>query len=119
MSGEIATLLDRLSAARGRDQRLDSEIALYLDDEASRQNDPPCYTASVDLCIELVARVLPGWHWHVGFGPKGVMPYAYLSNGKMRQEATAGTVPLALLIALFRVLEIERHSRPHGGRQKT
>jgi len=107
---KIASLLDRLSAASGRDRRLDCEIARYLDDATSEQDDPPCYTASVDLCIELVARVLPDWHWHIGYGPKGVIPYAYLSNGNNRQEATAGTVPLALLIALFRALAVEAKS---------
>ena len=43
---------------------------------------------------------MPGWHWHVGYGPKGVMPYASISNGKIRCEAIAATVPLALLTTL-------------------
>ena len=24
--------------------------------------------------------VLPAWHWHIGYGPRGVVPYAVLTN---------------------------------------
>ncbi len=50
---------------------------------------------------------MPGCHWHVGYGPKGVMPYASLSNGKIRCEAIATTVPFALLIATLEAHKIK------------
>ena len=53
-------------------------------------------------CSDLVKRVLPGWHWHVGYGPEGVLPYASLYSEQRLYEATAGTVPLAPLSALLR-----------------
>jgi hypothetical protein len=59
------------------------------------------FTSSIDLCVSLIERVLPGWHWHVGFGPKGVLPYASVYTNQLHYEAMAGTVPLALLSALL------------------
>lgn len=108
MKDEVAQLSERVRAATGSDRQLDSEIARCLENPSRNRGDPPRYTASVDLCIELIERVRPGWHWHVGYGPKGVMPYAFLSNGKVRHEATASTVPLALLTALLETMATER-----------
>ena len=95
----LARLLKRLRAATGRDKALDRAIARGL--EAGGHRTPaPDYTASVDACLALLHRVLPGWHWHVGYGPRGILPYAVVDKGERRHEATAPTVPLALLTAL-------------------
>ena len=102
MTDDLRLLLKRVQAATGRDERLDREIALRLDEVAENLGTHPTYTGSVDCCLELIERVLPGWHWHVGYGPKGIMPYASLVRGDARFEAIAPTVPLALLIALLR-----------------
>ena len=100
MSTDLADLLARVRAATGSDRDLDAAIADRLD-QGGRGADVPPYTSSVDACLDLVDRVLPGWHWHVGYGPQGVVPYAALANGPARHEASAPTVPLALLSALL------------------
>ncbi len=103
MPDEMAKLLRRVRSATGCDQRLDRDIARCLEDTPDRREDPPSYTGSVGACISLLQRVMPGWRWHVGFGPRGIMPYASLSKGTVRREAMASTVPLALLTALLEV----------------
>ena len=102
MADKFAKLLERVQAATGADRRLDSDIANCFEAEPGERRNPPGYTSSTDLCIDLVKRVLPGWHWHVGYGPKGVLPYASLYTERLHYEAIAGTVPLALLSALLR-----------------
>jgi len=61
--------------------------------------------------IALSPAVLPGWAWHVGHGARGIFPYASLhpkcpagDGSEPRAEATAPTVPLALLQALVKAL---------------
>ncbi len=100
MSADIADLLARVRAATGHDVDLDAAIDAELPLDGA---DAPAYTASVDACLALIGHALPGWHWHVGYGAKGVMPYARVSDrtNTHRAEATAATVPLALLDALL------------------
>lgn len=73
MRSDLTQLSKRVRAATGRDNDLDRSIAELLDHGAA---EVPAYTGSVDACIDLVHRVLPGWSWHVGYGPRGVVPYA-------------------------------------------
>lgn len=98
MTSDLEDLLQRITGATGADGELDRLIAERLE-----PSDPPRavpdYTASVDSCLGLIARVLPGWAWHVGFGPRGIFPYATLQDDRDRFEALAPTVPLALLQA--------------------
>lgn len=112
-SEEIArleTLLARLATLNGRDHELDTVIAEWLDNRTDAAAVPP-YTASVDRCLELLHRRLPDWHWHLGYGANGVLPYAVLTRGDRRHEAMAATVPLALLTALARAcLALARES---------
>lgn len=91
-------LRDRLQRATGSDRGLDQELARLLD--AGHAGDPPDYTASVDRAIELIRASLPGWRWHVGWSASGVVPYARVSRPGLALEATAPTIPLALLKAL-------------------
>lgn len=94
-------LVDKLARATGSDPDLDAAIAAQF---GGRSADPPPYTGSVDACIDLVHAQLAGWGWHVGFGPSGVLPYAALHDDTRRVEASAPTVPLALLRALAAAL---------------
>jgi hypothetical protein len=97
----LRDLLERLTAAEGHDVRLDRAIAETLDPRPAATEAPePDYTASVDRCLDLLHRVLPGWHWHVGFGATGLLPYGFVSGAGGRFEPTAPTVPLALLVAI-------------------
>lgn len=91
-------LLAAVKAATGADRALDRAIHDALGESADADEAPP-YTASVDACLELIHRALPGWGWHVGFGPRGIIPYASLHKDEERFEASAPTVPLALLAA--------------------
>ncbi|MDJ0941847.1 MAG: hypothetical protein QNJ30_00155 [Kiloniellales bacterium] len=99
MTTELDDLLQRIAGATGADSELDREIADRLE-RADRPNPVPDYTASVDSCLGLIGRILPGWHWHIGFGPRGIFPYATLQDGEDLFEAMAPTVPLALLHAV-------------------
>ena len=123
MTRELEDLLQRIGEATGADAALDRLIAERLE-----RSDPseavPDYTASVDSCLALIARVLPGWAWHIGFGPRGIFPYATLHDDRDRCEALAPTVPLALLQAAVqarRALALrgespgESHAQPSGG----
>lgn len=101
MASRLADLLEEIEGVTGADRGLDRRIAEVLE-----QPDPaaqvPDYTASVDHCIALIGRVLPHWAWHVGYGPRGILPYATLHDEEERFEAVAPTVPLALLAALLK-----------------
>ena len=99
MTGDLERLLVELQDASGADRALDRRIAAVLEGLAADEAAPD-YTASVDCCLALIGRVLPGWHWHIGFGPRGIFPYATLEDGEARFEALAPTVPLALLQAV-------------------
>lgn len=92
------SLADRLTRASGPDSGLDGEIARTLG--VAQQG----YTGSVDAARALVASLLPGWHLHVGFDVGGVLPYAALNRDDRHWEATAPTVPLAILRAAVAVL---------------
>ena len=97
----LRALLNRVQAATGRDRKIDQDILNNLD-EATPGQPVPEYTSSVDLCLALIEQDLPEWHWHVGYGPNGVIPYAFVENDQVRFEAQASTVPLALLTVLLK-----------------
>lgn len=89
--------LDRLlEGAHGADPAIDRAVVAAFG--AGESGDG--YSASLERCTALLERVLPGWSWHVGSGPSGVLPYARLRHGGERVSAEAATVPLALLKAI-------------------
>jgi len=109
-AGKAEAALRYLQGITGADVKADALIGEAV---AALAGDPPAanepYTASVDQCLQLIHQLLPKWHWHTGFGVKGITPYAMLSSGdeagkEERFEASAPTVPLALLIVLFQAL---------------
>ena len=93
-----------MAAATGADRALDAAIHEALDDP---EDEAPAYSASVDACLALIHRRLPDWAWHVGFGPRGIVPYATLHKDEERHEADAPTVPLALLAVALAALRSE------------
>ncbi len=108
----LLNLQDLISAATGKEPELDRKIAQLLLGETGSPPEP--YTSSVDKCIELISKRLSGWHWHIGHGPSGILPYASLrkthdpaSSDGMRVEALAPTVPLALLKAAVQAAIVE------------
>lgn len=110
-ANELAALRDRIAAATGSDAALDREIARLLDPGEPGDNPGGGYSGSVDACVALIGRAAPDWHWHVGHGPSGVLPYAALTRDgpeETRMEAVAPTVPLALLRALVDAVMGER-----------
>ena len=98
-------LLKQIDTASGSDPDLDSAVQDVLGDLPPDQMEHPRYTSSVDACIVLIEKHMPGGHWHVGFGPRGIEPYASLTVGTERWESHAPTVPLALLSALLKALK--------------
>lgn len=96
------TILQNLAAglaeAGGGDGALDQQLAVGLGQPAAD------YTQSVPACQGLTASLLPGWHLHLGYDARGLFPYAALSWGTFHVEATAPTVPLAILRALVNAL---------------
>lgn len=106
----LTRLAAEITAATGADPALDRHLAEVLHDDPDAEG-PHDYSGSVDACLRLIARVAPDWHWHVGHGPDGILPYAALSKGEAndrRFESAAPTVPLALLGALLQALIAER-----------
>jgi hypothetical protein len=99
----IQGLLKRVEAALGADRDLDRAIAAALDPGAAPAAVPD-YTGSIPACLALFMARLPGWRWHLGWGPTGVLPYARATRGDTRIEAEAPTVPLALLAVLLGAL---------------
>ena len=81
MTAELTDLLRRVRAATGHDPTLDAALAAGLE---HRTAEIPADTASVDACLALVHRVLPGWGWHVGYDARGVIPYAAVAKGQTR-----------------------------------
>ena len=114
MTAALEDLLKKIAGATGADAALDRLIADRLE-PGTPPEAVPDYTASVDSCLALIGRVLPGWAWHVGFGPRGILPYATLHDDEDRFEALAPTVPLALLhtvVEARRALERRGRGRP-------
>lgn len=112
MENDDDELMRLLVQATGSDRQIDRRLAALTGDDGA---SPPDYTASVDRCIELLHRLLPGWSWHVGWNATGVLPYATLHDAARRVEAAAPTVPLALLKAIVRaraLLETAEALRP-------
>jgi hypothetical protein len=97
---ELQGLLHRIQSETGHSREIDRDIGRQLGGVPSGHQSPD-YTASIDACLALISRVLPGWHWHVGYGANGVFPYASVANERVRFEAQASTVPLALLTVLL------------------
>lgn len=100
-TARLTDLLARLRTATGPDAALDREIAEAMGGPITGGEEAPAYTASLDRCFDLLHRIAPGWHWHVGFGVTGVLPYAALALGPQRFEASAPTVPVALLSVIL------------------
>ena len=120
-NAELARLQARLQQATGSDRDLDRAIRRVLEPSggASDSTPAPAYSGSVPLCMALVRRRLPDWRLHLGYGVRGIFPYAALSRrSDERFEATAPTVPLAILRALAATLQAHRpdsSSQPSAG----
>jgi hypothetical protein len=100
---DLGALAAAIARATGPDAKLDAALhELLAPGDAA---DPPRYTGSVDSSLELLHALLPGWHWHVGHGANGILPYAAVSQGETRFAADAPTVPLALLRAALQAVE--------------
>jgi len=121
MALQLQTLKRRLAGATGQDRDLDRAIAEIVD-RGAPATGAHGYTSSVDACLALIGAVLPDWHWHVGHGPNGILPYASLSKetivadgGSARVEATAATVPIALLHAMVKALIMDEKEHEELG----
>ncbi|MBC7952980.1 MAG: hypothetical protein H7Z12_14330 [Rhodospirillaceae bacterium] len=90
-------LAERLEAATGGDAGLDGMLAQSL------SLPEIAYTGSVEAARDLVEAALPGWHLHVGFDVSGLFPYAAITQGDTHVEASAPTVPLAILRAALKL----------------
>ena len=87
---ELADLLARSTGAEAAlDQALAGGFAVPVED----------FTASVDAARRLAVAALPGWKFHVGYDAGGMFPYAALTLDDLHVEASAPTVPLAILRA--------------------
>ena len=110
---ELQKLESRIIAVTGQDRELDRLLTATLAN-GKRGGSVLEYSSSVDACLALVGEILPGWHWHIGHGPDGVLPYAALrkdigtTDDELNVEAIAPTVPLALLHAIVKALLVEQ-----------
>ncbi len=113
MLSSLHSLKQRIESGNGADRDLDADIEKIL---CGPSDHPPDYTASVDRCLELLHGVLPNWHWHLGRGATGMMPYATLSKGRTSVSADGTTVPQVLLAVIVRAL-IEQRRRKTASNQ--
>ena len=119
---EFARLSAHLQRASGCDRDLDRAIERVLGPcgGALDSSPAPAYSGSIPLCMSLVRRCLPDWRLHLGYGVRGIFPSAALSHrAGERFEASAPTVPLAILRALAETLQArltEASGRPTAGR---
>lgn len=90
-------LAERLERATGSDGGLDELLAKSL------RLPVAAYTGSAESARALALAALPGWHLHVGFDATGLFPYAAISRGDIHVDASAPTVPLALLRAVLKL----------------
>jgi hypothetical protein len=125
----LQSLLSRVEAATGPDRKIDLDVARALVPDLV---DPPItinlyltgrevrapefilwrYTASVDACIALADRVLPGWWWSIerfgGAHPRRGFFMARMFTAVMPEEreikelASANTASLAMLACILR-----------------
>ncbi|MCS6780624.1 MAG: hypothetical protein NZ555_13095 [Geminicoccaceae bacterium] len=103
---DAAAELDRLLAeATGADPAIDRAVAARFGADGGTEEG---WSGSVEACVRLLHRVLPGWSWHVGWAPSGVVPYARLRHGQERISAEGPTVPIALLRAILAARRGER-----------
>jgi len=100
----LSTLLKRIESSKGADPVLDREIEKTLCAPSDEVRD---YTASIDRCLDLMHEILPAWHWHVGRGANGVMPYASMTKGTQTLVADGTTVPLVLLAVMIKAKQAE------------
>ena len=88
----------------------DPEIDRACHNLAGGAGEPLPYSEDVGTAILLAERLLPTWKWHLGYGARGIFPYAVLSKGASRRfEGNAPTVPLALLLALAQAMSREEY----------
>ena len=75
----LSDLLAELERATGNDRQLDCRLHRLIGGDGDADTAPP-YTGSVSRAIALLESALPGWKWHLGYGVRGIMPYAALSG---------------------------------------
>lgn len=95
----LGTLTERLNQATGADAGLDELLAQSFGQPKAG------YTGSAESAHALVHAALPDWRLHVGFNATGMFPYARLSRGDVQVDASAPTVPLAILRAAAKTLQ--------------
>jgi hypothetical protein len=123
MSHDIATLRllkERVEKATGEDREIDySLFDLFGEDRKGPifwQDSAPPYTDSLDACVSLAERVLPGWIWSVKNGSPnlGEPPYAYIACDTPEDKtgrASAATPALAFLSAILAALIAQEEGR--------
>lgn len=116
---DLTTLIAKLEAATGPDRELDAEIAIALDQIASRDfwsidyikaDMVPAVTGSIDAAVALAARVLPGWGWSTqSFGEDGaqgkVWKHGWYDGAVIYAEHSSPAI--ALVIAILRAKQAE------------
>lgn len=106
---KLKELLARVESATGPDRTIDEAVVLAAGGK-KKLGDwwighayigrlPPAYTSSLDVCIALIAKVLPGAKWSLHSDPCAVV-----SMDGCGLYSHAATPPLALLAATLRAL---------------
>lgn len=107
MSEQLADLLARVKAANGPDRKIDFAVE-EIESIIINPHLVPNYTASIDACVSLVERVLPGWIWQINSpATKADAAYAWIAE-RLADGSTfssLGDTPcFALLAAILSAL---------------
>jgi len=111
---KYADIIARLEKATRANLQLERDIDAFchFGSPGALDRTPPPYTASIDAAIALVERMLPGWR----FNARMVSPNGYScwleagTEGVVEVFAPIGyatTLPVAILLALFRTLDAQ------------
>ncbi|NTA27421.1 hypothetical protein [Allorhizobium ampelinum] len=121
---KYAEIIKRLEEATGLDTSIDGAIALWQGwtfekrkgdnsrywrkpgvTEYYNRSELPNYTASIDTSISLVERMLPSEWFDLGGGINEGQWECNIHTDYIEVQEIKPTAPLAILLALFRVLE--------------
>jgi hypothetical protein len=111
----LRLLKNRVEKATGPERGM-NYLLLEILGPSDEQEFPPRYTDSLDACVSLAERVLPGWIWSVKNGSPnlGEPPYAYITCDTPEDKtgrASAATPALAFLSAILAALIAQEEGR--------
>ena len=88
---------------------IDAQIVVYVKTENGTVSPPvPAFTASIDACVSLIERELPGFLWRIGTDGPDDAPFGWVGRDDEAGHLAA-TPTLALLLAFLTAMKEKSH----------